>query len=158
MIQAFRAGREHSGDLLFVGLQIMDDQRRITLGKTGPALTFHYALNDGQERLRRRYKDTYILSNLSSFEWVETACGEELMDLAQMRGAKLARADGKFLYGARMKFRGWQDDSPRRSGSVVSILPGKYVEGNTFPHFTCGGKATKSEFVGRFELLCYLQA
>lgn len=158
MIKAFRAGREHSGDLLFIGLQIMDDQRRITLGKTGPALTFHYAYYDGKERLRRRYKETYILSNLSSFEWVETACGEELMELARTRGAKLARANGKILCGARIKFRGWQDDSPRRSGSVVSILPGKYVEGNTFPHFTWGGKATKSDFVGRFELLCYLQA
>ena len=156
IILACRAGREHTGERLLIGLQIMKKQCQV--GKTGPALTFHYADVDGRERLRRRYEDTYILANLDSFEWVKTACGEEVVELARTRGAKLARADGKILYGARIKFRGWQDDSPSPSGSVVSLIPGKYEQGNTFPHFTWGGKATKSDFLGRFELLCYLQA
>lgn len=98
------------------------------------------------------------MTNINSFQWVRTRCGEDVASLARQRGAVIRKSNDTILYAARIKFRGWDGGCPKTSGRVVSVLPGKYVAGSAFPHFTWGGAATASVFAGEFELLCYYVA
>ena len=155
------AGKEESGEPLFISLLYetwVGASWCEQLGKAGSALGFHFADEGGREHFYDSWRGIYVLTNLTSYEWIHTDC-EEVAELARKRGARLARAFGKISYGARIDFRGWEGENlPRQSGRVISIIPGKYEEDHAFPHFTWGHKATKSVFPGGFQLLCYVYA